>query len=177
MFDKLADLIVAFAGLFRCFVVVDEYERGVVLRWGRLTRAIGPGLRWHWPLAERALTVATVPTTDKAPTQSFTLPNGRSLAITVTVTWRVKCAKTYLLRVYDARGVLSDCVAGALADTIQTADAESLQDPASLATEVKRLANRRGKQWGISIARVAFVDYVEAGTYRVIGSSAEALTE
>lgn len=170
MFDKLTDLIVAFAGLFRCFIVVDQWEQGVVLRWGRLTRAIGPGLRWHWPLAERALTVVTVPTTDKAPTQSFTLPDGRTLAVTLTVTWHVRDAETNLLRIADSKGVLSDCIAGALADTIQTADNGDLQDPTRLARKVKRLANIRGRQWGISVSRVAFVDYVEAPTYRLIGS-------
>ena len=35
MLDRLIDLITDFIGLFQIYTFIDEYERGVVLRFGR----------------------------------------------------------------------------------------------------------------------------------------------
>ena len=73
MFDRLFDFLFRFIELFRCFTVINEYERGIVLRLGKYNRELDKGFHWLLPLAiEEALSENVVITTINLNSQSLT---------------------------------------------------------------------------------------------------------
>lgn len=60
--NNYGKLIVAFLVLFVLFLAyfsIQEYERGVVLRWGKFNRVAEPGLNWKIPFAESVVRMPT----------------------------------------------------------------------------------------------------------------------
>jgi len=46
-FSKILDVIIGALNLFRFWIVLDEYERGIILRLGKFHKEIGPGFHWR----------------------------------------------------------------------------------------------------------------------------------
>jgi regulator of protease activity HflC (stomatin/prohibitin superfamily) len=46
MFERVLDFLASFWNVLRPLVVVDDYEGGVILRFGRYKRDLTPGLHW-----------------------------------------------------------------------------------------------------------------------------------
>ena len=57
---KIVDALLNALDLFRFWVVLYEYERGVILRLGRFHRELGPGLHWRIPFRVEELRFVNV---------------------------------------------------------------------------------------------------------------------
>ena len=57
MFEKLIDLLVGAWHRLCPLEIIEAYNRGVVLRFGRYHRTLEPGLHWKWPVAEDVVSV------------------------------------------------------------------------------------------------------------------------
>lgn len=165
MFARLIDILVQIWTRLLPFVVVDEFEAGVVLRLGRFHRSLRPGFHWQWPLIERALKTNTCPYLHDLPAQSV-----GAFVFRAVVTYRVVDARLFLLGVEDGRSALEDAALGVLAR--HAAKAKPDEALRSALTEIRR----RVKHWGIEVERIAFADHTKADTFRLIGLPAGVLS-
>ncbi|PUA27264.1 MAG: HflC protein [Cellvibrio sp. 79] len=97
-------LIIAVLGLllaFNSIYVVTEYQRAVVLQFGRLVKAdVPPGLHFKLPFAEKVRKFdGRLLTADMTPESFFTVENKR-LVVDSYIKWQVKDVETY----YKATG-------------------------------------------------------------------------
>ena len=54
MLDRVINFIAEFGGLFKPFEVIDAYQQGVVLRWGKYHRTLEPGFTTSQATRRRA---------------------------------------------------------------------------------------------------------------------------
>lgn len=97
-------IIVAVVGLLiaiNSIYVVTEYQRAVVLQFGRLVKSdVPPGLHFKWPFAEKVSKFdGRLLTADMTPESFFTVENKR-LVVDSYIKWKVKDVETY----YKATG-------------------------------------------------------------------------
>ena len=72
------EFIWSILGLFQFWTIVDQYERGVVLRLGKYLRTIEPGFHWLLPLGiDRAILHEVILTTRQLDEQSLTTYDGK----------------------------------------------------------------------------------------------------
>lgn len=166
MFAEIVQVLGDHLGRLLPFVVVNEYEHAVLLRGGKFRRELKAGLHCVWPLWDHVLSTSSVWTTERTTPQSVTTESGVSLVVSLAVTWRVSCAKKFLLEVYDGKGAVLDCIAGATGQVLQTYD--GVAPYRSLEREIRKLANRRAEQWGVRFQRVQFADLAKARTLRLV---------
>ena len=120
MFEKLIDIMVMIWEWLLPFQVVDSYERGVILRFGKFNREIGPGFRWLWPLGIESARVDTVVlTTSYLDVQSLTSMDGKSVAIAGIITYDIKNISRYLLEVDEPEDVIHNIVYGCISKNIE----------------------------------------------------------
>lgn len=122
MLEKLIDLVIQGYRTIQFLCTVREYEGGVVLRFGRFNRIAKPGLIWIWPFAEEVLLVSTVKQALNVGPQSLTTRDGKSIAISVVVTFSVIDCQAFLLQVEGAQHAIEDCTYGAVAGVIRSFD-------------------------------------------------------
>lgn len=138
------------------FVVLDDFEAGVVLRFGRAHRDLGPGFHWLIPFADQCLQANTVPYLHDLPAQSV-----GPYVFRAVVTYRVVDARRFLLGVEDGRSAIEDAALGALAEHCS-------DDPAEHLKRALRAIKLRVKHWGIEVDRLSFADHTKTRTYRLI---------
>lgn len=158
MFDRLIDVALQFIELFKFWVVVDAYERGVVLRWGKFQRELEPGLHWLIPLGiDRPLLDNVVTRTDELRNSTLTLRDGASVSVSVVVRYNIRDVKKALLEVEGISDVIRDSVIGNVSDHVRAATWETLPSPEfgeSLSKSCRKMAWR----YGIEIESVVFAD-------------------
>ena len=174
MLDRLVDLIVNFIELFYFSFVVDEYERGVMLRFGKYHRDLLPGIHFKIPFrVDVPIVISVVPDATRLQTQVFTLADGTTVALTPVLTYRVHNVKKALLEVEDAETSLHDATAGAIRRLVSPHPFQDLQSPDKCA-EIEMLVTKdirsEAFKWGYEVLRVQFPDMVKLkGSYQLFG--------
>ena len=85
MFERVLDFIAASWTILRPMLVVSDYEGGVVLRFGRYSREITPGLNWKLSLADNAIITSTVITTMALRPQTLTTKDDLTIVLSAIV--------------------------------------------------------------------------------------------
>jgi len=94
-FVSLIVLIVGFLLAFNSIYVVTEYQRAIMLEFGRLVQAdIKPGLHFKKPWAKVSKFDGRLLTADMTPESFFTVENKR-LVVDSYIKWQVKDVETY----------------------------------------------------------------------------------
>lgn len=168
MFDKLFERLADLAEWFVPFSVVDEYEEGVVLRFGRFTRVLGPGFHWIWPFGvDRVITDNVVWRTNDLQVQSLVTKDGRTITVCAVITSRIRNIQKALLDVEGVDDALIDACAGAVGAYVSSRTWEELTDtrvPDELATACQKGATR----YGIEIGRVQLKDLTPSRAIRLL---------
>ncbi len=168
--DRLIDVILNSVKLFIPFVVVDAYERGVVLRFGVFNRELGPGLHWCWPFSvERVLHDNVVTRTHMMPSQTLTTKDGKTISVTAVVTCRIKHVRKALLEVEGAEHALLDSCSAHIAAHVGTRTWEELRTDA--AEVIVAPCRKQAFTYGIEIDRVQLSDLALCRVVRLIGST------
>jgi len=151
------------------FVVLDQYERGVVLRFGKYRRDIGPGWWWLLPLGiEKAISDSVAVSTTTLPPQSLTTKDGHSVVVSLVLTHRVHDIRVLLLEVEGKDQACLDCAAGVLALEISSHGWAEIVH-ADFLTAVHRSVRKRAFRYGIEVLAAAFSDLQRCKSFRILG--------
>jgi len=142
--------------------VLDQWERGIVLRLGRFHRQIGPGLYWIIPLFDRLVrrvdqrVMTTSFLAEKALTRD-TVP----VNVDAVLFWHVWDAEKATLEVADYRAAVSWAAQTALRDMIgRTVLAALLSEREDLDKQLQAVIDSKTEPWGITVQSVEVRDVV-----------------
>lgn len=100
--NRILDTILGALDLFRFWIVLDEYERGVILRLGRYHREVGPGWHWRWPMRAEVLKHLNIRKKAGDPWEiTLTTTDGSAVTLCYAYCVEVACARTVLLSLDD----------------------------------------------------------------------------
>ena len=119
-FLALLGVVVALIVGSSSFYIVTEYERAVVLRFGRLVNAdVPPGLHFKIPFADKVRKFdGRLLTADMRPESFFTVENKR-LIVDSYIKWRVKNVETYYKATGGDETVAAERLAQRVADGLR----------------------------------------------------------
>jgi len=128
MFDRLFDFIADVWEWLIPWVIIDQYEQGVVLRFGKFVRVVNPGLRFLWPLGIEACKYETVvrQTTYLDP-QSLTTKDGKSVTVAGIIIWTITDIRKFLLDIEDGEDDMSNMVYGIISDCVEDTKWEEIK--------------------------------------------------
>lgn len=113
----LAVLVWLASGIY----IVDEAERGIVLRLGRYTATVGPGPHWHIPYPIEQVFKVNVKRVDEVRHRAQMLTKDVNLVqMSVSVQYRVMDPKDYLFSVRDPEYTLEEATESALREVVGT---------------------------------------------------------
>lgn len=167
--DKVVDLLLQFIRAFQVLTVVDQFERAVVLRFGRYSRTLSPGLHWVAPLyIEQVLTASVVPDTRDLRSQQLTTLDGVSVTLGVVLLFSVTDVKRFLLDVEDADTVILNATKGAIAGLVSSNTYDDLVS-FDVAQEIANDVRDSALRFGINIEEVGISDFCRCKAYRILG--------
>jgi membrane protease subunit HflK len=168
-FDRIMDWIEALISYFQFLFVIDQYDMGVVLRFGKYNRTVGPGLHFMYPWGiEETLEDTVVRTTSYLETQTVTTADDKSVNITAILVYKIGNIKRWLLEVDDAEEALHDMTYGIISELAETKTWAELMKPPFM-EEVTELVQEEAISWGARVEAVKLSDRVASKSLRLMG--------
>jgi regulator of protease activity HflC (stomatin/prohibitin superfamily) len=148
--------------------MVQQYQRGVVLRFGRLLPEVRqPGLRLMIPVADRMVKVPVQTIVLDVPPQGAITKDNVTLNVDAVVYFRVTDPVKAVVNVENYLGAISQVARTSLRSVIGRADLDTmLSDREQVNAELRAVIDTPTDDWGISIDRVEIKDIALPETMR-----------
>lgn len=165
MLDKLIEVIVTFIHDFLPFKIVDQWEKGVHLSFGKFKKVVYPGLNWKIPFFDKIWVTPVITQTVNLKPQTVTSSDDKSVVLTSILRYHIDDVEKFLLGVMHANDVLVDTTQGIIRDIVEDTTWDDLVD---LTNRVTPKVNKEVKKWGIHVELISFPDLGEIQTMRII---------
>jgi len=159
--------------------IINQYERGVMLTFGKYTSTKIPGFRWVFPLVQRMITVDLRITTVDVPRQEAITKDNVPVGVNAVVYFRVRKPEAAVLEVENYRYAVSQYALAALRDIIGGVELDTLLiEREKISTAIKQMVDTETDPWGIDVTAIKMQDIeLPAGMKRTMAAQAEAERE
>jgi len=157
--------------------LVQQYQRGVVLRFGRLLPVVrDPGLRVIIPFVDRMTKVPVQTVVMDVPSQGAITRDNVTLAVDAVVYFRVTDPAKAVVNVDNYLGAVSQVAQTSLRSVIGRVDLDTmLSDREQVNEELRSVIDTPTEEWGVSVDRVEIKDIaLPEGMRRSMSRQAEA---
>ncbi len=168
MIEKLISIITNIWEFFIPFIVINEFEGGVVLKLGHYNRTLGTGLHWFIPFGiEVVISTETAITTMGLRAQTLTTLDQQTIVISSIIKYEIKNVKPYLLEIRDEEDVLSDVTLGTIKRIVNNTNYQSI-----LTNNIEKLVLQSVRndvnKYGFKVHNIIFADMGKIKTLRLI---------
>lgn len=167
MFERILDFLATSWDVLRPWVVINDFEGGVILRFGRYFRELTPGLHWKLPIADTTVNTSTVITTMALRPQTLTTCDNLTVVISAIVKYRITDVRAYLLDIWDSADVLNDLTLGAIKEIVTSVNYSDLQEH-GIESQVLEVIQNEAEEYGVHIYKVTFSDFGKVRSLRLI---------
>jgi regulator of protease activity HflC (stomatin/prohibitin superfamily) len=168
MFDKLIEFLIQFLDDVLPFKVINEWEKGVYLRFGKYVKNVEPGIVFKIPFADKVWHSPVITQTIHLQPQTLTTLDEKDVVLKAIVRYHVQDVKKYLLNVMHASDVLVDTTQGVIRDTVEGYNWDDLYNISqTLEEQVQGIV----EDWGIKIERITLTDLGIVKTYRIMSDN------
>jgi len=145
--------------------IAQQWERAIVLRFGRYIGLRGPGLFWIVPFVDRVSSIIDQRTIASAFAAEQTLTADTvPVNVDAVLFWMVHDAEKAALEVQDYTRAIGWASQTALRDIIgRTTLAELLRGRDRIETDLQKLIDERSNPWGVTVSSVEMRDIVIPG--------------
>ena len=163
----------------KSFGINQEYERGVVVRLGRLQATKGPGWFWLIPIVERVVKVDIRTITYALDTQETVTRDGVAVRVNAVLWFRAFDAAGVVTTVANWKSAIIQAAETALRDAIGQSDLDQmLKDRTTINTRLNELLTATCNRWGVEFDAVEIKDLdIPPQMQRAIAREAEAVRE
>ena len=178
MYTAIIAVVVLFL-ILKSVVIVNQYERGIVLTLGTYSYTLGPGLKLVFPLIQRVIKVDIRINTIDIPKQEIITRDNVAVSVNAVVYFQVTRAEDAILKVRDYTYAVSQYAQTALRDVIGGFELDSLlTDREKISEEIKAIVDKETAEWGVDVTGIKLQDIaVPDNMKRVMGRQAEAERE
>jgi regulator of protease activity HflC (stomatin/prohibitin superfamily) len=169
MFDRIIDFLISIIDKILPVVVVDHYNQGVRLRFGKYNAVLNPGLHFKIPFVDKVIEEMVKTTTVNLSEQTITTKDWRSVVVRAIIKYEVGDVKLFLLEVNDAIDALSDMSKGIIRDQIKKRDWKDCNGD-DLEKEIYLKIRKEASKWGLKVLEVTLTDLGEVPSFRLFNS-------
>lgn len=176
--------LVWFLGIIGFFLIVgirivDQYERGVVLTFGKYTRTQNPGLTWLFLWVQRMVKIDLRIATVDIPQQEVITKDNVTVGINAVVYFQVAVAEKAVLEIQDYRHAVALYAQATLRDVIGGVELDTLlSERDKIAEEIKKIVDVATDPWGLNVSTIKIQDIeLPADMKRVMAKQAESERE
>jgi len=164
MFDKLVQLIERFGYQLMPYVIIEEWNAGVHLRYGKWIKTLYAGIHFKIPFFDSIIECPVITQSVNLPSQTLTTLDEESIVLKSIIRYKVNNVRTYLLGVMHANDVLIDTTQGIIRDVVEMTQWKNLVDVnTQITNEVKEYVVR----WGIEVEAVTITDLGLVKSFRI----------
>jgi len=173
MLDRLVEFLTRFGNQAMPWVIIEEWNGAVHLRFGKWIKTLSPGLHFKIPFFDSIIECPVITQSINLPSQTLTTLDEQSIVLKSIIRYRVSSVRTYLLNIMHATDVLIDTTQGMIRNIVEITTWEDLVDVNHQITdEVKEFVVK----WGIEVEAVTITDLGIVKSFRIFGDEAHKTT-
>ena len=173
MLDRLVDLIVRFGMDMLPFVIIEQWNGAVQLRYGKFIKVLSPGIHFKIPFFDSVIECPVITQSVNLPSQTLTTLDEQSIVLKSIIRYKVSNIQTYLLGVMHANDVLIDTTQGMIRDVVEVTRWDDLVDVnETITNKVKEYVVK----WGIEVEAVTITDLGIVKSFRIFGDEGHKTT-
>jgi regulator of protease activity HflC (stomatin/prohibitin superfamily) len=132
--------------------IVDQYEKGLVLTFGKFTGIREPGFRWVFPVIQRIFKIDLRITTVDVQRQEVITKDNVTIGVDAVVYFRVKDAEKAVLAVQNFRSATVLYAQAAMRDVVGNVELDTLlSERDKLSEDIKKIVDAETDKWGIDV--------------------------
>jgi regulator of protease activity HflC (stomatin/prohibitin superfamily) len=172
-------IVVALYLILKSIVIVNQYERGIVLTLGTYSYTLNPGLKLVVPILQRVIKVDIRINTIDIPKQEIITKDNVAVSINAVVYFQVIKAEDAILKVRDFTYAVAQYAQTALRDVIGGVELDQLlTDRQTISDEIQKIVDAETAPWGVDVTGIRLQDIaVPDNMKRVMAKQAEAERE
>jgi len=152
-------IVIALIVIASSIRIIREWERGVLLRFGRFDHVKLPGIRFVWPVIDKLIVIDTRVLTYDVPKQEIITRDNVSATVDAVVFFQVVNAEFAVTKVYDWVRATSLQAQTSLRSVIGQAELdELLSQRDKINTELQTIIDELTEPWGIKVTGVMVRD-------------------
>ncbi len=179
MIEIIVVLIVLLFIVLASIRILSEWERGVVLSFGRLTGVLNPGLNFIIPIYQQVITVDMRINTIDIPKQEVITKDNITLLVNAVVYFKVENPSDAVTKITNYSYALRQYTQGALRDVIGNNEMDNvLTAREAISDEIKKIVDAETNGWGVDVNSVKIQEIeLPAEMKRAMAKQAEAERE
>ncbi len=139
--------------------VINQYERGIKLRFGQYVKTLNPGLRFVIPIIERIIKVDIRILAVDIPSQEIMTKDNVPIRINGVVFYKVVNAEKAVLKVENFYYAVSQLAQAALRDMCGKAELDFiLAEREEIGQKIQEIVDKETDEWGIKVTDVKIKD-------------------
>lgn len=156
IYQVLAIVVVGIVVLFKSMIyILQEYERGVVFRFGRLSGVKGPGLRVIIPFVDRLLRVDQRVITMDIPTQDVISKDNVTIKVNAVLYFRVLDPAKAIIQVENYHLATNQLAQTTLRSVCGEAELDDLlSSREQINARIQEIIDAHSEPWGIKVSLV-----------------------
>ena len=165
--------------ILKSIVVIDQYERGIILTLGTYSYTLQPGLKLVIPIIQRVIKVDIRINTVDIPQQEVITKDNVPVGINGVVYYQVIRPEDAILKVKDFSYAITQYAQTALRDVIGGVELDALlTERQQISEQIKTIVDQETADWGVDVTAIKIQDIeVPADMKRVMAKQAEAERE
>lgn len=176
MFYLYGAIVVLILGGFR---IVQQYERGVTFRLGKVIAEKGAGFRYVIPIIDRMVKISVRIITMPIPAQKIITKDNVSIDVAAVAYYKVKDATKAVISIANVDSAINQIAQTTVRNIVgQFALDEVLSETAKINEQVKKIIDNHTESWGVVVTTVEIKDIQLPETMqRAMAKQAEAERE
>ena len=148
-------VLIIVSTVFSAVKILNEYERGVVLRLGRFVGVRGPGLIFLMPFIERSTKIGMRTITMDVPSQDVITRDNVSVKVNAVVYFRVVDPEKCVLHIEDYYFATSQLAQTTLRSVLGTVPLDQmLSNRDEINSRLQAILDNQTEHWGIKVSNV-----------------------
>lgn len=158
---------------------VQQYEKGVVFRFGRIVRMQEPGLNWVIPVFERLMKIDLRTITLPVPPQKIITKDNVSVDVSAVAYYKIVDPNKSIVAIQDVQAAIDQIAQTSLRNIVGKFQLdEILSERDTINGEITKILDSYTEQWGVEVSIVEIKDIqLPENMQRAIAKQAEAERE
>jgi regulator of protease activity HflC (stomatin/prohibitin superfamily) len=159
--------------------IIQQYERGVIFRLGRVVGERGPGLRWIWPIIDRLVKVPLRIITMPVPSQKIITKDNVSIDVAAVAYYQVMDATKALIAIANVESAVNQIAQTTVRNIVgQFMLDEVLSQTDKINLKIREIIDVHTEPWGVKVGTVEIKDIqLPDSMQRAMAKEAEAERE
>jgi predicted amino acid-binding ACT domain protein len=150
MFDKLIEIISNWWLQLTPIIIIRDYEKAVLLRFGKFKKVLEPGIHFKIPMFDEVIDQHVVTTTLSLDAQSLYTADKQNIVVKGLVKYKIADVKIFLLEVWDAQDAISDMSQAIIKNVIMSMTLDECTD-SELDNTLTKKVRVEAKKWGVEV--------------------------